>query len=293
MFQSDVPGNVNSCARSYKIESRPEIGPTLNFSTLCEIVSAVHLSRFVQSPFQERGGLFFVAPPGHLKTSALDILDQFDRTLILTNVVNKSLNAMRQDALAGTICTIGFSDWEMIYRRHGSVSSQIEGTVMALASEGYRNPAFTDQRLTSIPARCTIMGAMTIKFFETKYEEWNDSGFLRRFLFPQYRLANPEDLEDAIVEWRKAELDGTFQFRVPTSRSIPYHVERHEAEVIRHSLRHIKYDKKIAMILSQKIVAVLKWKFTKQDPKKPMAIWRDFAESFSKAGADLYIKESK
>lgn len=265
----------------------------MQFSSLIEIVSAVVLSRYVQGPFDERSGLFFVAPAGHLKTTVVDILDQFDRTLMVTNLTNKTLNAMRQDALSGQITVIGFADWEMIYRRHGSVSAQIEGSIMSLAGEGYRNPSFTDQRVTAIPARCTIIGCMTTKFFEHMYESWNDSGFLRRFMFPQYRLANPEQLEDAILKWKKAELDDGFVLKTPTNRHIPYSLESKETELIRHSLRFIKYDKKIPLILAQKIYCVLKWKFQRIDPHRPAIIWKDFAESLGKNGAVLELNKKE
>lgn len=265
----------------------------MHFSSLTEVVSAAVLSRYVQGPFEERSGLFFVAPAGHLKTTAIDVLDQFDRTLMITNLTNKTLNAMRQDALSGQIAVIGFADWEMIYRRHGSVSAQIEGSIMSLAGEGYRNPSFTDQRVTAIPARCTIIGCMTTKFYERMYEQWNDSGFLRRFMFPQFRLENPEALEDAILKWKKAELDGNFLLRTPTNRSIPYSLEGKEAEIIRHSLRFIKYDKKIPLIFAQKIYSVLKWKFNRSDPAKAMQIWKDFSECLGKNGAVLELKNEK
>ena len=261
----------------------------MHFSSLIEVVSATVLSRYVQGPFEERSGMFFIAPAGHLKTTAIEILDEFDRTLMVTNLTNKTLNAMRQDAISGQINVIGFADWEMIYRRHGSVSAQIEGSIMSLAGEGYRNPSFTDQRVTAIPARCTVLGCMTTKFYERMYENWNDSGFLRRFLFPQYRLANPEQLEDSILKWKKAELDGNFILKTPTNRSIPYNLEEKETEVIRHSLRFVKYDKKIPLILAQKVFCVLKWKFQRSDPKRPLFIWKDFAESLGKNGAILEL----
>lgn len=262
----------------------------MKFGTMCEIVSAVHLSRFVESPYEQRGGLMFVSPAGHLKTTAIEVIEDYENAIVLSNVTVKALNAMREDCLSGTIRTIGFSDLAQVYRRHGSVSANIEGVLMSLAEEGFRNPAFADQRIQANPARCAIIGGMTTTFFEQMQEGWLDNGFFRRFIWCRYVLHDSTILTDAISEWRKADLDGEYFYKFPTSKSIPWKLEEKEIGKVRHSLR-FQRDLKTPLILALKIFAVLKWKFGKTHPEKPMEVWLDFAESLGKDGAIVYLKE--
>lgn len=264
----------------------------MRFATLCEIISAAHLARYVNSPFKQRGGLFLVAPAGHLKTSALEIIEEYERVLVISDLTVKSVTAMREDIVGGKIQTLAFSDYEKIYKRHTSVSSNIEGIIMSLAEEGFRNPAFSDQRISAIPARCTILGSMTIKCFEDHTAQWLDNGFMRRFLWCRYFLHSSEFLEDAIATWKQAEIDGDFFMKVPSNRSIPYNLEDDEITKIRYTLR-FQDDKKTPFILAQKIFCVLKWKFAKRDPSEPMKLWLDFAEGLAKDGAVMYAEKEK
>lgn len=272
--------------------SRVKGARPLKFGTLCEVIAAVHLSVYVKGPFEQRGGLMLVAPPGHLKTTAAEILSEFERTLIISDLTVKSVIGMRDDLIGGNIYTLVFSDYAKIHKRHNSVSSNIEGIVMGLAEEGFRKSGFADQRIQALPARATIIGCMTPKFSETMEEMWLDNGFYRRFLWCRYVCKDPERLEDAIAEWRRAELDGNFVIRVPTSRDIPYTLTKEEVALLRHSLRFLK-DKKLPFILSQKILCVLKWKFSKQNPKLPLEFWNDFSPSLTPDGAILTMREDR
>jgi hypothetical protein len=251
------------------------------FSSLCEVLAATHLSYFVRSaPVDDLGGLMLCAPSGHLKTTAAEILSEFERTLVISDLTVKSLVSMRGSFLGGQVRTLIFSDYAKIYKRHGSVSSNIEGIIMALASEGFRKPAFSDQRIQTTPARAVIVGCMTPEFKELHDEEWENSGFLRRFLWSYYHIDRPEFLEDALAQWRKAELDGDFTARVPLNHSIRYSLTEAEVAKVRHSLRSTSIpDKKISLVLALKILCVLKWKFAAKDEEKPMRIWDDFAQS--------------
>lgn len=264
----------------------------MKFATMCEIIAAVHLSVYVKGPFDERAGLMLVAPPGHLKTTAAEILSEFERTLVISDLTVKSITGMRDDLIGGNIYTLVFSDYAKIHKRHASVSSNIEGIIMSLVGEGFRKSAYSDQRLQAIPARCAVIGCMTPKFAESMEETWLDNGFYRRFLWSRYIVKEPELLEDAIAQWRRAELDGNFAVRIPANRNIAYSLTEKEVATIRQGLRFLK-DKKLAFILSQKILCVLKWKFGKTDEKLPMRIWEDFAPSLTPDGAILSMKEEK
>jgi hypothetical protein len=265
----------------------------MHFSSLCEVIAAVHLSTYVTSPFEQRGGLMLVAPPGHLKTTAAEILSEFPRTLVLSDLTVKSTISMRDEFLGGNINTLVFSDYAKIHKRHNSVSANIEGIIMSLAGEGFRKPAFADQRVASLPARATIVGCVTNKFAEQHEEEWLDNGFYRRFIWCRYRVSNPEYLEDAIAQWRKAEFEGGFSSRVPTSRNISYNLTEDEVTRLRYDLRFTP-DRKMALILAQKILCVLKWKFKNaEDSEKAMNIWKDFSVSLMKDGAVLRLEDAK
>lgn len=251
------------------------------------------MSQFVEGPYTQRGGLWFVAEPGQLKTTAIQTLEEYDKALLVCNLTVKSLNAMRGTFLSGSLKTLGISDLEQIYRRHSSVSAQLEGIIMSLVEEGYRTPGFLDQRIQATPARVAIVGGMSSTFFDKMQSNWLDCGFYRRFLWSRYSLQDSTLLEDAISQWRKAELDGSFSMKkMPVSRTIRMNLNEKEIEEIRHSLR-FHLDCKTPFVLAMKICSVLKWKFNRGE--RHMNIWRDFAESLSKEGAqlDLSMKKEK
>lgn len=238
----------------------------MTYGSLIEVVSAVHLSRYVTGPYLSRGGLLIVAPAGQLKSTAVELLDLFPDAKVLSDLNVQSMIKLRDDIVAGDIQTLAFSDLEKLYKRHSSVSANLEGILMALVEEGFRKASFQDQRMVSIPARCTVVAAMTMKFYETKITEWSDNGFARRFLIAHYRLANGWKLEQAIAAWRKHHLDHDFSPRVPASREIPYTVRDSDQAIIDRMLKHQR-SKLTPRILLQRLVCVLRWKFAKQ-PKR-------------------------
>lgn len=225
-----------------------------------------------------------VAPPGHLKTTAIEYLDIFPRTKLISNITVSALNQMRQDFLSEEILTIGFPDYDMIYKRHGSVSSQIEGTLMGLMGEGFRNPAFSDQRINVTKARCTVIAGITIKCYEKMLSEWLDSGFARRFLWSRYSLKNSEMLEEAIVKWKRHTLDGDFVMRIP-SNVIQHSLSNQQARNVLYQLRHHQ-DRKLPFITCQRIISVLCWK---HGDKRGWEIWDDFAPSLGKEGCQIVL----
>jgi hypothetical protein len=258
----------------------------MKFASLVEIAAAAHQARMVvgDDVGHERSGVMFVSPPGHLKTSCIEIVEQFPHAKVISNLTVKALNAMRQDFISGEIQTLAFSDYEMIYKRHQSTASQIEGTLMALAGEGFRNPAFSDQRVHVVPARCTIVGGMTIKFYESKISEWLDNGFARRFLWCRYSIANIDKLELFLAKWRRAELDGHFTMKIPAGNIIPYKLSEELAKKVLWELR-FQPDRKIPFVFAQRILSVLLWKHNNAG----WDIWNDFVPSLGKDEAVLTI----
>jgi hypothetical protein len=258
----------------------------MKFSSLIECTVATHLApKWVSCELsEERGGLMLAAPPGQLKTTAIEYLEQFPKTKLISNVTVKTLNALRQDFLSSEIQTIGFPDYDMIYKRHSSVADQIEGTLMGLMGEGFRNPAFSDQRCEVLKARCTIVGGVTMKCFEERISGWIDSGFARRFLWSRFTLKNPEKLEDAIGKWKRYNLVEDFVLRLPSNK-IPYCLTENQATKVKYQLRY-QHDRRLPYVTAQRIISVLCWK---HGAKKGWEYWDDFSPSLGRDGADLVI----
>lgn len=260
----------------------------MKFETLVEICSAVHLTSEVASDFAQRGGVMFVAPPGHLKTTAIEIVENFPHARVISNLTVKALTIMRQDFLSGNLKTMAFSDYENIYRRHASVAGNIEGVLMGLVEEGFRNPAFSDQRISVQPARCAILAAISIKAYEERISGWLDSGFARRFLWAKYYADEKvlKSLEQSIIVWKKTELSNGFTLQVPLNPISVNISEEHSRRVL-YQLR-FQPDTRTPFILAKKIISVLLWKY-KSNPKKAWDYWNDFAESLSKDGTSLNL----
>jgi hypothetical protein len=257
----------------------------MKFNTLVEITAAAHLAQKVVSGVgDERGGVIFAAPPGQLKTTAIEYLDIFPKTKLISNLTMKSLNDLRPEFLSGEVQTIGFPDYDMIYKRHSSVSDQIEGTLMSLMGEGYRNPAFSDQRVNVMKARCTIIAGITIKCYESRLSNWIDTGFARRFLWSRWTIKNPDLLEDAIAKWKRHNLNGDFILKMPTS-PIPHNITNLQAKGVLYDLR-FQHDRKLPFIFAQRLISVLCWK---HGIKEGWNIWNDFAPSLGKEGASVVV----
>jgi hypothetical protein len=261
----------------------------MTYQTLIEIVSACHLSHFVSSPHHSRGGLMIVSPPGGLKTTAIEVLDHFATAKVLSDINVQSLIRLRDDILAGDVQTIAFTDLEKIYRRHSAVAMNVQGILMGLAEEGFRQASFQDQRMTTLPARCTIIGGMTTKCYESHITDWADTGFARRFLWVHYRMnASATKLEDAIKRWERYIIDHDFVARLPADRIIPAAViPKKIHQQFDYYLKHQR-SRLTPRIVLQRIYAVLAWKFSKT-PKQVNLILNDFLPAISADGAVLEV----
>lgn len=260
----------------------------MRFDSLVEVIGAMHLSYEISDQFKQRGGLMFVAPPGQLKTTAIEMVEMFPHARVVSNLTVKTLSTMRQDFLSGQIKTMAFSDFENIYRRHSSVANQIEGVLMGLVDEGFRSPAFSDQRVTVMPARCAIIGGITVKAYEDRISAWKDSGFARRFLWSKYYAHNRviKQLEKAIIDWKRDNLVNGFNIRIPTG---PIKVDMNEGQSKKIlSQMRFQEDMRTPFIVAKKIVSVLLWKFS-EETDKAWKIWDDFSTSLGKDGSELTL----
>jgi hypothetical protein len=262
--------------------------PLMKLSTLREIINSVHLSRYVESTFPQRGGLMLVAPPAALKTSILEFLTEYPSAMILSDINVQTLSRLRADISSGHLSTLAFTELEKIYQRHGSVASNVEGHLKAFVDEGFRHASFEDQRTPIHPARCTIIACMTPVFFNKKISDWFDDGFARRFIWCHYHLENPELITEAIGKWELLELDGEFVFKTPANRKIPYNLTPKESELLKRMLRFHK-NRETPFILLSKMACALKWRFGDKEPDKWIHILKDFEPALGKEGATVTI----
>ena len=232
-----------------------------------------------------------VAPPGAFKSTVTETLNEFATTTVISDINVQSLLKMKDSFLSQRITTMAFSDFAKLYKRHGATADNVEGILMALVEEGFRKASFESQTTGCIPAYCTVIGGMTTSFFESKVDDWEDNGFLRRFLFARYRVQGLEVIEEAIQEWRRVNFNDGFIPKVPNSRLIPYKLEKPEIAVITRGVIH-QHSTSGANIAMQKIYCVLKWKFQKE-PERAMFILKDFLPCLSKEGGTLLLKEKK
>jgi len=259
----------------------------MTYASLVEIVTAVHLARYVTSSHEQRGGLMLVAPAGQLKTSALEILDHYPDAKIVSDLNVQSIIRLRDDLVSGEIASLAFTDFEKLYKRHSAVASNLEGILSALVEEGFRKASFQDQRMVAVPARCTVFGALTLRAYELRAADWADSGFARRFLFLHYRMSNPHKLEDAIRRWERYTTDLDYIAKVPPTRKISFAVTDGQQRVIERALKHQR-SRLSPRVLLMKICSVLNWKF-RGDEKRIGVILADLAEGLGPNGAVLHL----
>ena len=137
------------------------------------------------------------------------------------------------------------------------------------------------------PAFAAIIGCMTEEFYKGKFTGWYDTGFLRRFMWIQYRLHDPNAVIEAIMENRRIDftVDG-FSARQPVSvGAIPYDVSRVESERLLYFLRDQPF-KEIPLSTMQKMLCALKWKYGKE---RAMELLEDFSTSLSANGTTLIL----
>jgi len=253
----------------------------MNKSTLLEILDAAHLSCYVSGPFPERSGIMIVGPPESLKTAMMNqVFKNHPDASIMGDANVKTLTDMRPDLLSGKFNTIAFPEYPKLYERRADTAKHVEGTIRQLVDEGFMRPSFLDQRSAAAPARCLVVGAMTENFYGMHFNEWMNSGFLRRFLWCIINIKNRRPLMTAIRGWERMDL-GVYQTNVPGNGSIPFHKDATIATELENMIRD-QPGQATPLILMQKIYSVLAWKYDKKTPGKALAIMRDFSPCLRK-----------
>lgn len=264
----------------------------MKIGNLIQVLCAAHLSKYVESPFQSRGGILLVGPPACLKTSLLLALEDYPNALVLSDLTTKSLVRIRDDIVAGKVHTLALMDLQKIYERHDTVAANVEGNLRALVDEGFSRAAFEDQRMLKMTARCLVLSAMTPDFYSRSFTHWDNSGFTRRFLWCQYRLKNPAAILEAIHHWKRLEFQNGLRFSAPFNRSIPYSLTGAES---RHIASFLKYQHgaELPFILLKKIACVLRWRHKQLKGRRAanigMEVLEDFATCLGREGAEVEL----
>ncbi len=260
---------------------------------LVEVLSAAHLTYLVESPFEERGGIMLVGPPAALKSTFLNELDrQYADALSLSDLNAKALVALRDRVASGVIHTLVFPEYAKIYERKDDTSANLEGSIRALTAEGFSAAAFEDASVNRVRARAMVIGAMTPSTQSKRFEQWEASGFNRRFLWSLIRLENPHVLEQAVVDWHRLKFQFVHLPQAPAfGAKIPNATTREERELIR---RWVKYQPGGSAVQHTqtltKVLAVLRWWYHEvDDGREPIDTVMSFAESLGREGAMLQL----
>ena len=86
---------------------------TLKVQTLIEFLDATANTRYVDGPYEDRGGVMLVGFPGSLRTRMIkSALDSHSDALILSDLNVKQWLHLREDFITGRYATLGFMDFE-------------------------------------------------------------------------------------------------------------------------------------------------------------------------------------
>ena len=255
---------------------------------MLEVLDAAHLSKHICCPFEQRGGIMLVGPPATLKTTFIkNVFENHHDALVMSDLNIQTLIKLRDDLRVGRYNTFAFTEFAKLYQRRGDTASNLEGSIAMLVEEGFHKASFEDQRMAIRRARCLVVGAMTNNFYEQHYDDWSKSGFLRRFLWSNINISNGYLLMDAIAKWTPLEL-GEYKTKTPGNKNIPYETTDTENTMLRKFIKE-QPGEHTPFVLMKKILSVLKWKYAKENIKKPMAIMTDFAESLRREGGEITL----
>lgn len=263
----------------------------VRIETMIEMMYALHLSAYVEGPFKDRGGMMLVGPPGVLKTSILNVLERsYPNVVTLSDANSQMLVELRGQIAQEAIRTLVIPELAKLYERDPRVAANVEGTLRALAAEGFRAASFEDARVNRIEARCLVIGALTEHLHSVRFAGWEHSGFNRRFLWPVVTL-NAEVLDRAVHRWEYLLLDRGQVPPIPAEQ-IPQRTTDEERHALRLMVKHQPggtHAQQFALMV--KLLAVLQWWYPRIGRTREDAFLRmhEFAASLGKNGAEIII----
>jgi hypothetical protein len=254
-------------------------------SSLIEVLSAFHQTKFVNGDFTQRGGIMIVAPPGSLKSTIIRYsLEDYPDALLLSDINITTLTQLRNSLMDGRYTTLGFGEFEKLYKRNPATASNIEGHIHLLVEEGFSHASFEDQRLPSFSARCAVIGGIVPSSYAKRFSGWLESGFARRFMFCSYTLRNKEAIMESIEKWKHISF-GKVMLTSPGNKKIPYDITKDENHFLK-KLVSGQPTHEGPFIACKKIFCVLKWRHR---AKKAHHIMEEFSECLDKNGTTLQI----
>lgn len=255
--------------------------------SLIQFLDAAVDTKHIAGPFDERGGIMIVAPPGSLKTTVIDnALSAHADTIICSDLNVHQWMKIKDEFISQRYTAMGFPEFEKLYQRHSSTAANLEGIIKALVSEGYGTGPGGDPRMPRILARGLVIGGITVDCFERKYNEWQKNGFLRRFLWIVTAVHNPNLIVEAIHDWKKISL-GRVIVR-PANGIIEVDMPREKSVYLEKMMKEQPGLHGTGLVLIKKICSVLQWKL--QDENKVNEILEDISPALSKRGARLILE---
>lgn len=260
-------------------------------SALLEAICAIHLSSYVHGPVEDRGGLMVVGPPGALKTTAIDVLDaNYHNAVTVSNLNTTTLLQMQDQLQSGTVRSLVIPDLQALYAGDPRTVGRLEQAIMQLAGEGNRGASWQDTRFQRFKSRCTVFAAMTTKFMERRAANWNETGFLRRFLWCAYQLNDPEMLMNAIEKWKRADIGTIVIPSIPANGAIPDRLTVSDRARIRTWIKHQPGPHEIQFNLLCRATSALQWHYDQRRMKRSaMATMALFARTLHKDAAQVTL----
>lgn len=258
--------------------------------TLMEAICALHLASYVSGPTREYGGLMIMGPPGQLKTTLLDVLDDYPNTITSSNLNTTTVLKLQGQFHNGSMRSLVLPDVQSMYAGDPRTAARLEQMLMQLAGEGNRGASWQDARFQRFKSRCAIFGAMTQKLYEQMANRWEESGFLRRFLWAGISLKDPDVLMNAIEQWQRAEIGVISIPILPANSSIPDSLSAEERRQIRMWLKHQPPPHEIQFSLLCRATSALRWHYKAKGIKNnAMDTMREFAETLQKDSARVIV----
>lgn len=262
-----------------------------------EVLCAAHLSSYVTSEFEDRGGVILVGPPGALKSACLTVIERaYHDAIGLSDINAQSLNDLKDQIASGTVRTLVIGELAKLYQRDPRTAANVEGTLQALVAEGFKKASFEDARINTLVARCGVLSAITPKFHMDNFKRWEASGFGRRFIWPLLRMKDPHLLERAVEDGQKLRFNVWQVPPIPAEGVIPDTTTNKERRQLRQFLKRQPGAgvHNLQQLLLVKILAVLKWWYARANGRggHGRKAWRTlavFLRSLQQGGGELVL----
>lgn len=262
------------------------IWDAMRVNSLIEFLDAAADTKFVTGPFEERGGVMMVGPPGSFKTTIIEnAMENHPDAIVCSDLNVHQWLKMKDEFVSKRYSVLAFPEYEKIYQRHPATSANLEGIVKALVSEGYGTGPGGDPRMPRIKARACVIGGITTDCFERHYELWQKNGFLRRFIWIILAVKNPDAIVESIRKWERIDF-GKIGFR-PANRQIKVAISDERSRQLEKMMKSQPGLYGTAYVLLKKITAVLDWKYSSNG--KTDELLGELVRCLSKTGDEITL----